>query len=516
MAKKRRPAEAAGRKNNRAERRSPRSRKNRSGTFFLTLQALFSVAFMGVVYLLDMLPTNYLALIAMILFFLWCITFTSQAFRKKRGIPGKLYSLLVICVLGIGTYYVAKTNNMIATITGGGIKVDSMVVAVLADDPAETLEEVSDYTFGVQFERDSKNMQTAVTDIQEQLGTDIDMEECGSVQEQAQMLLDGQVGAIIYNSANTSLLEETIEDYSSKVKIIYRHEIETKLELGGSAQDDSLIKEPFTVYISGIDTYDDNSDKGRDDSTKSDVNIIAVVNPTTHQVLLITTPRDYFVPIPGISDGMNDKLTHAGIYGVDASMATLGALYETDINYYVRLNFDALINIVDILGGIDVYSEVAFTTSPNSEYIMDVVEGVNHFDGEQTLAFCRERENLIEGDNQRGRNQQAVITAMLKKVLSPTMLLKANSIINQVSQDIETNITQPQINALVKNQLSTGAKWTIQSVAATGYDGWEYPFSMPNSLLWVMYPDESVVDEIIRLANVVEEGGTLQSGENLN
>ena len=272
-----------------------------------------------------------------------------------------------------------------------------------------------------------------------------------------------------------------------------------------------FLEEQDIPGISGIDT------RGSEIiNTRSDVNIIAVVNPTTHQILLITTPRDYYIPIPGISDGMNDKLTHAGTYGIDVSMETLGALYETDINYYVRLNFSSLIEIVDILGGVDVYSEYAFTTGWESGYEMEVQQGINHFDGKQALAFSRERHALEGGDNQRGKNQQAVITAMLKKVLSPTMLLKANSIINQVSQDVETNISQGQLNSLVKSQLKSGAKWTIQSVAASGTDGEDYCYSVPDMPLYVLYPDEEVVNSIVELANIVEEGGSLESGEALN
>ena len=254
------------------------------------------------------------------------------------------------------------------------------------------------------------------------------------------------------------------------------------------------------------------------ETSRSDVNIIAVVNPTTYQILLVTTPRDYYVPIPGISEGLPDKLTHAGIYGVDASMETLGTLYETDINYYARLNFTSLIDIVDTLGGIDVYSEYAFTTSPDSEYVMDVQQGMNHFTGEQALAFSRERQNLPDGDNQRGKNQQAVITAMLKKCLSPTMLLKANSIMNQVSKDVETNMSQNQINALIKHQLNKNPKWTIQSVAAQGYNSEGYCYSSGyDTLLSVVEPDYEQVDDIIDLINVVEEeGGTLTEGEALN
>ena len=272
-----------------------------------------------------------------------------------------------------------------------------------------------------------------------------------------------------------------------------------------------MTKQPFTVYISGIDVYGEVTETSR-----SDVNIIAVVNPTTHQVLLVTTPRDYYVEIPGVSKGQNDKLTHAGIYGIDASMATLSQLYETDINYYVRLNFTSLIDIVDILGGIDVYSEVAFTTGDESGCIVDVQEGYNHFDGEEALAFCRERHNLADGDNQRGKNQQAVITAMIKKMLSPTMLLKANSILNQVSKDVEMNVSQSQINSLIRYQLNTNAKWTIQSVAAEGTGAEDYCYSEPNQLLYVTVPDYDSVNGIIDLVNVVEEGGTLEETEKLN
>ena len=516
MAKQQTAARRTGKKNGNTGRRPSRPAKNQLGTFFLFLQALISVVFMGVVFLLDMLPFKYLALIAMVLFFLWCLAFMSQALRKKRGRIGKVYSFLLICVLTYGAFHIMETNNMIARITSGGFKKDTIFVAVLADDPAETLEDASGYKFGVQFEKDAQNMQTAVTDIQDQLGTDIDMLECTSIEGQAESLLNGEVEAIIYDSSYTDMLEAAVPDYSSKIRIIYQHEIRTALNLG-SGEDDTLIKEPFTVYISGIDTYGDERDvaQGRE-SERSDVNIIAVVNPTTRQILLVTTPRDYFVPIPGVSDGMEDKLTHVGLYGVDASMNTLGELYETDINYYVKLNFTTLIEVVDILGGLDVYSEYAFSTGWESGCEIEVAQGENHFNGQEALAFCRERKNLEGGDNQRGKNQQAVITAMLKKVLSPTMLLRASSIINQVSQGIETNISQPQINTVVKNQLATGGEWTIQSVAATGIDGRDYPYSASSTEVYVMYPDQDSVDEIISLINIVESGGSLEDGEQLN
>lgn len=511
MSKKRRAAVRAERMNRNANRASRRSSRNQLGVFCLILQTILSLAFMVVVLFLDMLPMRYLAMIALILFFLWCITLNSQVARRKRGTIGKVFSLFVVCFLSIGTYYIAKTNDVIGMITGGSFRVDNMVVAVLADDPAEGIEDAADYTFGIQLERGAENMQAAISDIQDELGSDIDTVEYDSIQEQAQALHDGEVDAIIYNEAYTDVLEEGFEGYSDSVKIIYTHEIRVEMNFGGNASDDSLTKEPFTVYISGIDVYGDVSQTSR-----SDVNIIAVVNPNTHQILLVTTPRDYYVEIPGVSEGQEDKLTHAGIYGIDASMATLGALYETDINYYVRLNFTSLIDIVDILGGVDVYSDMAFSTGWESGYEMDVQEGWNHFNGEQALAFSRERKNLPDGDNQRGIHQQAVITAMLKKVLSPTMLLKANSILNQVSQDVETNVSQAQLNSLIKYQLGSNAKWSIRSVAATGTASREYCYSSGDTSLYVTIPDYDVVNDIIDLVNVVEEGGTLEDTEELN
>lgn len=514
MVKKRTVTGRTGKRNRKTNKRSSRPERNRIGSFFLILQAIISVIFMGVVFMLDMLPFQYLMLAAMVLFFLWSVVFMSQALRKKRGITGKIFSLLLICILSYGAYHIMETNNMIARITGGGYKADTVIVAVLKDDPADTLESAADYDFGVQFAKNAQNMQTAVSNIQDQLGMEISMVECDSVETQAEKLISGEVRAIIYSGGDTELMEEAVSDYSSKIRIIYQYEIQSAMNSG---EDDSLIREPFTVYISGIDTYGDERDaaQGRE-SERSDVNIIAVVNPTTYQILLVTTPRDYFVPIPGVSGGQEDKLTHAGLYGVEASMNTLGALYDTEINYYVKVNFTTLMEVVDILGGLDVYSEYAFTTGWESGHEMEVVQGENHFNGEQALAFCRERHNLAGGDNQRGKNQQAVITAMLKKVLSPAMLLKASSIINQVGQGIETNISQPQINSVIKNQLSTNAKWTIQSIAAVGLDGTDYPYSGGSSPVYVMYPDLDSVNEIIRLIDSVENGGMLDSGELLN
>ena len=285
--------------------------------------------------------------------------------------------------------------------------------------------------------------------------------------------------------------------YMGKINSAMQH-MTNDSTINDALKDDATMKKPFNVYISGIDVYGDINKNSR-----SDVNIIATVNPITHQILLTTTPRDYYVPITGISGGQNDKLTHAGIYGVSASMQTLEELYNTEINYYVRVNFTSLIDIINILGGLNVYSDYEFTTSRNSGLVMDVQEGLNHFDGEQALAFSRERKNLADGDNQRGKNQESVLTAIIDKLSSPKMIIKASGIIDSISKNIDTNFSTKQIQSFIRMQLQDPKEWNVTSVAAEGTGGNEYCYSVSENMLYVTYPDETSVTEISQQINVI-------------
>ncbi len=249
---------------------------------------------------------------------------------------------------------------------------------------------------------------------------------------------------------------------------------------------------PFNVYISGIDVYGDINKESR-----SDVNLIATINPNTHKILLTTTPRDYYVRIPGVSGEERDKLTHAGNYGVDTSRATLEELYDTEIPFYIRVNFTSVEEIVNVMGGIDVESELAFTTSKAAGEVVDVKEGMNHFNGKQALAFVRERKALAAGDNQRGKNQQALLSALIKKAVSPMIVLHANEMIGSVAGNADTNLSEAQIKALVRMQIGRMEGWEIESVAAKGDDsGKKYCYSYRGGPLYVSVPDESSVEEI--------------------
>lgn len=494
------------------KKRQQKRKKNTFGYLLIILQAIVSVFLLISLTWLGMLPMKYITLAGLVLLCLWLVCVLSQVNRKKSGILGKVYSIFMIAGLSVGVFYIAKTTNLIGQISGNAFKTEKVVVAVLDSDPAEKLEDAAEYQFGIQFDKGADTMESALATINEELGQDVETIQYDNLKGQAEALYSGEVQAIVYNTAYSNVIESELEEYGEKARVIYSTQAKVSLNVS-QGTDDSLTTKPFTMYISGLDVYEDTVDQGQ----RSDVNIIAVVNPKTHQILLVTTPRDYYVTIPGVSEGMYDKLTHAGSYGIDTSMATLGELYETEINYYAQLNFTALIEIVDILGGLDVVSEYAFTTSEDSGYVMDVQEGENHFNGVQALAFARERQNVEGGDLQRGKDQQAVITAMIKKMLSPTMLLKANSILETVGRNVETNVSQEQINALIRYQLSKNPQWSILSLSAEGETGEDACYSAGGEILSVVYQDEESIRHIIEQANIVEEGtGTLEGAQTLN
>lgn len=494
------------------KKRRQKRKKNTFGYLLIILQAIVSVFLLISLTWLGMLPMKYITLAGLVLLCLWLVCVLMQVNRKKSGILGKVYGIFMIAGLSVGVFYIAKTTNLIGQISGNAFKTEKVVVAVLDSDPAEKLEDAAEYQFGIQFDKGADTMESALATINEELGQDVETIQYDNLKEQAEALYSGEVQAIVYNTAYSNVIESELEEYGEKARVIYSTQAKVSLNVS-QGTDDSLTTKPFTMYISGLDVYEDTVDQGQ----RSDVNIIAVVNPKTHQILLVTTPRDYYVTIPGVSEGMYDKLTHAGSYGIDTSMATLGELYETEINYYAQLNFTALIEIVDILGGLDVESEYAFTTSEDSGYVMDVQEGKNHFNGVQALAFARERQNVEGGDLQRGKDQQAVITAMIKKMLSPTMLLKANSILETVGRNVETNVSQEQINALIRYQLSKNPQWSILSLSAEGETGEDACYSAGGEILSVVYQDEESIRRIIEQANIVEEGtGTLEGAQTLN
>ena len=272
------------------------------------------------------------------------------------------------------------------------------------------------------------------------------------------------------------------------------------------AEANKITKEPFVLYLSGVDNRGELTEKAR-----SDVNILAVVNPTTKRVALINTPRDYYVDLAGTDS--KDKLTHAGLYGVETSMATLGNLYGIQVDHYIRIDFSGFISIIDAVGGVDVYSDQAFTSvgSPGYYDPTTFAEGWNHLDGKSALAFARERHAFASGDIQRGINQMKVIDAMANKLKSPTVLMSFSKLMEAVSDCFVTSLSQEQISALVRMQLGDLASWDIESCSVTGSSGKSSQcYSAKGQSLYVMKPDESSVSKAKELiASVLGGEGTV-------
>ena len=272
------------------------------------------------------------------------------------------------------------------------------------------------------------------------------------------------------------------------------------------AEANKITKEPFVIYLSGVDTRGELTENAR-----SDVNILAAVNHVTKRVALVNTPRDYYVDLAGTSS--KDKLTHAGLYGVETSMETLGNLYGVNVDQYIRINFAGFISIIDALGGVDVYSDQAFTSvgSPGYYDPTTFVEGWNHLDGKSALAFARERHAFASGDIQRGINQMKVIDAMLNKIKSPALLMGFSKIMDAASDCFVTSFSQDQISALVRMQLSDFAEWDIESYTVTGTSSSSTKcYSAKGQKLYVMKPDDSSVSKAREmLASVLGGEGTV-------
>ena len=471
----------------------------------VVLQSIASILFFVSLSNLELLPSKYLLLVAISL----VILLLALIFAISKSSKGKFILLMLSVVFSliffVGALFINKTTGTMQEITSDdttrNVQVNDVVVAVLSDDPAQNLADVAEYIFGVQYALKGEEIETAVLQINEELGQDIQTVEYENIQEQIQALYDESVEAVIFNEAYIGLLEEEFENIQSDLRIIDTKTVEKQVEIPAKQQEIQAEDPCFIVYISGIDVYGSIRKTSR-----SDVNILAVVNPDSHQVLLINTPRDYYIEFPGVTGGAKDKLTHAGIYGVDVSMAALGALYDIEPEYYVRVNFTSLVEMVDALGGVDVYSEYAFTAKQGG---LVVSKGMNHFNGEQALDFCRERKSLPGGDFQRGKNQQAVITAMIQKVVSPAILLGAGDIMESLAGNVDTNMSQAQIAELIREQLNESVSWDVTSMAAEGTGGSMQCYSMPGRQLYVTHPDYESVETIKEAIARIRTGESL-------
>lgn len=478
--------------------------KEEIGIALYGIQIMAAIAFVSGLVALNILPTNYLVLIVcvvmvgMILIPLWLFKW-----RKKTTLA-KIVSLGIIIVLIISSVYITKANSALSQISSVDVKMENMVVVVSVSDSAETIIDALDYTFAVQGVSEEGSIEeytnATIEDIEEQVEEEIEVAIYDSLIEEINALENSEVEAIIYNEAYISIVEEEDPDFSETVKVIYEYGIEIELETVDEVVE-AADTNAFTIYISGIDVYGSITKTSR-----SDVNIIAVVNPDTEQILLVSTPRDYYVTFPDVTGESKDKLTHAAIYGVDVSINTLEAIYDMEIDYYARVNFTSLTAMVDALGGVEVYSSQSFYTTAHNGVSIYVSEGMNEFSGSEALLFARERYNLDGGDFQRGENQEELVKAMIEKITSPSIITGAYEIIDSVADNVDTNMSTTKIQELIKTQIDEGTDWEIIMVSAEGTTGSAICYSYSGSELSVVYPDEDSVAEISEMIQAVISG----------
>ena len=455
----------------------------------LICQLMVSIIAGGILVWLNMLPTKYTLLVVLIL--VWLLTIVYYFFyskvKKKKGKKltakkkkQKLYTkrsigcaisamTMTLCIAASSMMW--QAGDAISNITDHVVVTDMVSVYALADNSAESVADIKDGVFAITQNYDFEHTKTTIDKINENLGMEIKTQSFDTVFDMVDALYAGNVDAIILNAAYVDVIEsqDDYKDFSDKTKTLYDHEVQSTVVKDNTDTTKNITQDPFVVYVSGSDTRN-----LKLATSRSDVNILAVVNPKTKQVLLLNTPRDYYVQTT-VSGEMRDKLTHCGVYGIDCSMGTLGNLYQENVDYYVQINFNGFSTMIDAIGGITIDSEKSFRTS--------------------------------DGDNARGRHQMQAIEAIIQKVSSGTTVLNNYSaILNSMEGMFTTNMSSSDISALVRMQLSDMASWNVKSFAVSGQGSSQKTYSMPTKRSYVMYPDETQINYARILVDKVIDG----------
>ena len=459
----------------------------------LAIYTVLAVFLLFLIFKYNMLAFRYLNIVVTVLIVALAILCFFLIWSKKAKNLTLILLLLGVVINGTSLFAVSQfigfTSRLNATSNYSNY---SMSIAVLADSPIENISQVTSVMGPTGTDKD--NIQQLLNDLKVSQNKELTVEESSSYLAAYKSLLAGDTKAILLNSVFENIIESEYPDYASKIKKIYTKELTKKVETPKDVKGDS-----FNVYISGIDTYGPISSVSR-----SDVNIIMTVNRGTKKILLTTTPRDSYVPIADGGNNQKDKLTHAGIYGVDASIHTLENLYSIDLNYYARLNFTSFLKLIDLLGGVDVYNDQEFTAHTNGKFYP---VGNVHLDSEQALGFVRERYSLADGDRDRGRNQQKVIVAILQKLTSTEALKNYDSIIKGLQDSIQTNMPLETMMNLVNAQLESGGTYKINSQDLKGTGRMDLPsYAMPESNLYMMEISDSSLESVKAAINDVLEG----------
>lgn len=429
----------------------------------------------------------------LVVVFLVCLLLT--LFKKGKHLVTVLLVLFSI-VVGVSLFafksLVDVAGNINKTASYSEIEMKVVVPANSSISDVSELTNVQAPTSA-----DESNINALIANIKSEKGVELTVDPVDSYQSAYENLINGSSQAMVINSAYSSLLELSYNDYESNLKTIYTYKIKKAIEDTAKTTD----KNVFNIYISGIDTSGAVSTVSR-----SDVNLILTVNMNTHKILMTTTPRDSYVRIPDGGADQYDKLTHAGIYGIETSVKTLENLYDIPINYYARLNFTSFVKLINALGGVTVYNDQAFT-SLYGNYNFGV-GNINLTSGEEALGFVRERYSLEHGDYDRGNNQLKVIQAIVEKLTSFQSVSNYSDVISTLQDSIQTNMPLNTMMSLVNEQLDSGKTFIFssQEVTGTGSTGQLTSYAMPNASLYMIQLDDASVAKASQAIKNVMEG----------
>ena len=485
------------------------------GSVLVLIQLVLTVLFLLKMFKLDILPFKYLFMINIILILLVLYDFTSQF--TKSHILGKLISVMLSCLILFTYLFAAKFDSVLDKLGAANVEIDIVDVCVLSNDKAQNLNDAANYKFAINSTASNANINTSIESISSETGKTIKPTEYTNWSNLVNALYDNKnVQAIVINHSMMSIISQEFPDFEDSIKIIKTYEYKEKVEL--DASNVNVKRDPFIIYVSGISS-DDGEDTKLASKALSDVNILAVINPETKQVLLVTTPRDSYIKISN-SSGVTgyDKLAHAGSYGVDKSIEALENLYGINIDYYVEINFAGSQAVIDALGGITIESEIEFTNGWEAAPVSyHFVQGANECDGEKAIAFARERKAFAASDFQRGRNQTAVIKGIIQKATSPAILTRYSAVMDTVSDMFLTNIPSSAISDLVKLQLSNSTPGNIQTYSISGKTD-EYRHLEVSNVYGasIVLPYEEDISPATKLMNKVIAGETFDVDTYLN
>lgn len=462
-----------------------KKRKSKKGKlsfdkYLSILLVIVSLITLGLVFFIGVLPIEYFMVLlilaglidALVIFLL----------RSKNSIcsfGGIILSILLTIVMIFGINYELNTIDFFKQFGFNSYKTENYNIIVLEDSEYEKIADLKDTKIGHLDESKYEGLSKVIEKLKKKI--DFTSNTSDDIISLANDLLENVNDAIILEEAQLSILKEASPELYEEMKIIETFDIEIELEEIGSKVD--VTKDSFNIYISGIDTY------GKITSvSRSDVNIIVSVNPKKIKILLTSIPRDYYVRLHSFND--YDKLTHAGIYGIEESVKTLEDLLDTKINYYVKVNFTSLTKIVEALDGITVNSNYAFTSQDGFTY----QKGPNTLNGEEALSFARERKSFSGGDRVRGENQEILLQALIKKAMSPKIITNYTDLLKALKNQFVTNITDDEITDFIKMQLNENNDWEFESISLDGTDANDYTYSYKRNKLYVMKPYEESID----------------------